>query len=99
VATSSSSVAAGDVRHSMAFWLVAAAMSSPAIAAGGLELAKYPKNRGWFQWVSAGARTWSRSARIRSQGTGSAGGSRGRASRTAPGAIGARTGAAPAWSR
>ena len=52
--TSSSSVAAGDVRHSIAFTSSAAASASASTVTRAALIAKYAKKRGWFQCVMPG---------------------------------------------
>ena len=47
--THSSSVAAGEVRQSMALTLIPAVSISPKIPAADPELVKYAKKRGWAQ--------------------------------------------------
>lgn len=49
VTTSSNSVAAGEVRQSIAFTSRVAVRSSPSIPATDDEVAKYAKKDGWFQ--------------------------------------------------
>ena len=83
--TSSISVAAGAVFHSMALALKAAASASARTAGPGEEFAKYAKKPGWFQWVRPGTTIRSTSARIASSGSGPAGGKAGSASRISPG--------------
>jgi hypothetical protein len=53
-ATSSSSVAAGEVRQSIAFTFRAAVRNSARIPGSLPEIAKYAKKRGWFQCVIPG---------------------------------------------
>ena len=71
--TASSSVAAGDVCHSM-HCAAKAAVRYSAITDGGLEFAgKYAKNRGCCQWVMPGTIIFSKSEKIASIVSGSSG--------------------------
>ena len=92
IVSSSSSVAAGPVRQSIAFTLSAAASSSARIPGSEPVIAKYAKKRGWFQCVVPGTITSSRSRRIASNGSACSGGEAGSCERTQPGSTAARTG-------
>ena len=83
--TSSSSVAAGDVRHSIAFTSSAAASASASTVTRAALIAKYAKKRGWFQCVIPGTISRSKSSKIRSNGSPSAGASAGSADTRSPG--------------
>jgi hypothetical protein len=91
-ATSSSSVAAGEVRQSIA-WTFRPAASISARMPGPLAvMAKYAKNPGWFQCVRPGTITRSKSATIASNDSPASGALAGSAARTSPGATRASTG-------
>src|ERR1044072_10040616 len=76
--TSSSSVEAGEVRQSIDLTSKAALSNSPKIPGAEVDVAKYAKNEGWLQWVSAGTIKRSISARIASIDSPFAGGDEGR---------------------
>ncbi len=78
-ATSSSSVAAGEVRQSIAFTFSAAVRNSARIPGSLPEMAKYAKKRGWFQWVIPGRRISSRSRSTAENGSARSGGDAGSA--------------------
>jgi len=83
--TSSSSVAAGEVRQSIAFTSSAAASASARIVTGAALIEKYAKNRGWFQWVIPGTTSRSKSPKIASNVSPSSGGAAGSAAISSPG--------------
>src|SRR5579875_3217346 len=83
--TCSSSVAAGDDFHSMAFTFKVAATKSASIDGGEEETEKYAKNRGWFQRVNAGKMVDRKSAKIFSIGSPACGACFGSAAINSPG--------------
>ena len=90
--TSSSSVAAGDVRHSIALTSSAAASASASTVTGAALIAKYAKKRGWFQCVIPGTISRSKSSKMRSNGSPSSGASTGSAATRSPGCARESTG-------
>ena len=98
-ATSSSSVAAGDVRQSMAFTFSAAVRNSARIPGSLPEMAKYAKNLGWFQCVIPGSRISSRSRRTAANGSACSGGVSGSAALIWPGSACESTGSSRTPSR
>ena len=97
--TCSSSVAAGDVRQSIAFWLSAAISSSARIPGSEAVMPKYAKKRGWFQCVMPGSRIESRSASTAENGSPTSGARAGSCARIAPGATRESTGSSRRSSR
>ena len=91
-ATSSSSVAAGDVRQSIACWFSADARKSASTPGALAVMAKYAMKPGWFQCVRPGTSTRSKSAMTCSNGSGASGAAAGSARRMSPGATRASTG-------
>src|SRR5207302_4256272 len=85
--TSSSSVAAGEVRHNIDFTSNAALSNSPKLPGADVEVAKYAKNEGRLQWVSAGTIKRSTSARIDSMDSPARGGDEGNCALGSPGSI------------
>ena len=92
-------MAAGEVRHSIAFTFSAAVMVSPRMPGGDPLMPKYAMKPGWFQWVSPGTSTRSTSARIASSDSPCAGGCAGRAAAMSPGSTRAITGSRSTPSR
>jgi hypothetical protein len=54
------------VRHNIDFTSKAALNNSPKIPGAEVDVAKYAKNEGWLQWVSAGTIKRSTSAKMAS---------------------------------
>ena len=85
--TCSSSVAAGEVDHAIAFTLNAAISSSARMPGSEPVMPKYAKKRGWFQCVSAGAiSSFDVVAAVATNSSPCSGGDSGSAARTSPGA-------------
>ena len=97
--TCSSSVAAGEVRQSIAFWLRAAIRSSARIPGSDAVMPKYAKKRGWFQCVMPGSRIESRSASTAENGSPVSGAFSGSCARISPGATRESTGSSRRFSR
>src|SRR5947209_13734862 len=95
----SSSVAAGDVRQSMALTFSALAISSPTMPGPEPVMPKYAKNAGWFQCVIPGRIRLSRSPRIASNGSPRSGARSGRRAAMSPGDTCESTGRSPTDSR
>ena len=90
--TCSSSVAAGEVFHSMALALSAADSSSAMMPGPGAVFAKYAMKPGWFQCVMAGTIRPRKSSSKRSIGSPCSGPDAGSASTSWPGSIFGSTG-------
>ena len=96
---SSSSVAAGDESHVIPFTFSAAISSSARIPGSEPVFAIHAKNRGWFQCVSAGRTSSSRSRSIASNVSPCSGAASGSCARSSPGATVAATGSSPTRAR
>ena len=91
----SSSVAAGDDSHVNALTFSAAISSSARTPGSEPVFANHAKNRGWFQCVSPGTISSSRSRSIASNASPCSGGASGSVARTSPGETLGATGRSP----
>ena len=93
--SSSSSVAAGEVAHPIALTFSVAISSSARIPGSEPVFAKNAKNLGWFQSVSPGTISSSKSRRTSANGSAVSGGDAGSFARISPGRTRVITGRSP----
>ncbi len=92
ITASSSSTAAGHDAHNIPFTFSTALSNSPTIPGPDALTEKYPWNRGWFQWFTAGSTVRWKSSRIASTGSPSGGACSGIRSFSSPGRTAGITG-------